>query len=137
MEYDETFTTEGSARQIRSLHKKLRFLTDRASNGDAPLTETEMELAGVERALDAITPGCYRMEDLSPEELAREIRIIQADLQLLADRPQLRRKRGYGRVSAEAPYADSRRPTDPRGGYRIDNRPRAGDADRNYAAGLL
>lgn len=66
-----------------------------------------------------------------------EVRAIQAQLQLLADHPQLRHRSGHGQVTAAAPFADSRRPTDPSSAWRIDNRPRSPDADRNYAAGLL
>ncbi len=64
----------------------------------------------------------------------QEIRLIQEHLQLIADRPQLRRRLGYGRVAITAPYADSRRPT---AGGRMDNRSYYNDQDRNYAAGLL
>lgn len=67
----------------------------------------------------------------------REVRAILEQLQLLADRPQLRHRLGYGKVRTEAPYADSRRPTDPRGGYRIDYRSRSCDQENNYATGLL
>lgn len=65
---------------------------------------------------------------------AREVRTIQERLQFLADRPQLRRQLGYGRVAITAPYSDSRRPTE-RG--RMDNMSYRCDQDRNYAAGLL
>lgn len=67
---------------------------------------------------------------------SREVRAILDQLQLLADRPQLRHRLGYGRVSAKAPYADSRRPTDPRE-YGIDYSSPSRDKQRNYAAGLL
>ena len=63
-----------------------------------------------------------------------EIRALQEQLQLLADRPQLRRRLGYGLVAITAPYADSRRPT---ADGRMDNRSYRADQDRNYAAGLL
>jgi hypothetical protein len=66
-----------------------------------------------------------------------EVRAILDQLQLLADQRQLRRRLGSVRVTTEAPSADSRRPTDPTGGYRIDNGSRGGDQDRNYATGLL
>lgn len=69
-----------------------------------------------------------------------EIRARQAELQLLADSPQLRHRRGLVRVSIAPPFADSRRPTDPDDGSRMwvmDYRFRASDAQRNYAAGLL
>jgi hypothetical protein len=81
-------------------------------------------------------------EDIAMTSQARrrtssEVRAILEQLQLLADRPQLRHRLGYGRVTTKAPYADSRRPTDPRQGWRIDNRSRKGDQDSNYAVGLL
>jgi hypothetical protein len=64
----------------------------------------------------------------------REVRAIQEQLQLLADRPQLRNRLGYGRAAAITPYADSRRPT---ADGRMDYRSYSADQDRNYAAGLL
>ena len=67
----------------------------------------------------------------------QEVRAILDQLQLLADQPQLRHRVGRVRVTTEAPFADSRRPTDPTGRYRIDNGSRGSDQDRNYAAGLL
>ena len=67
----------------------------------------------------------------------REIRAIQDQLQLLADRPQLRHRLGYARVSVAAPYLDSRRSTDPRAGNRADCRTYRRDQEANYAAGLL
>lgn len=66
-----------------------------------------------------------------------EVRAILEQLQLLADCPQLRHRLGLVRVTAKAPYADSRRPTDPRGGYQIDYSSPRCDKQRNYAAGLL
>jgi hypothetical protein len=70
----------------------------------------------------------------------REVAAIQEQLQLLADNPQLRHRLGYARVSSAAPYADSRRSTDPNDSSRrhiMDNGVRSTDAHRNYAAGLL
>lgn len=70
----------------------------------------------------------------------REIRAIQEQLQLLADNPQLRHRLGVRRVSTQAPFADSRRPTDPNDQTRrhpMDVAGNSGDRDRNYAAGLL
>jgi hypothetical protein len=67
----------------------------------------------------------------------QEVRSILEQLQLLADRPQLRHRLGYRRVTTDAPYADSRRSTDPRGGYGIDYTSPKRDQVRNYAAGLL
>lgn len=64
----------------------------------------------------------------------REVRTIQEQLQVLADHPQLRHRLGYGRVSVEAPYADSRRPNS---NGRMDFMSYCRDQDRNYAAGLL
>jgi hypothetical protein len=69
-----------------------------------------------------------------------EIRAIQEQLQLLADSPQLRRRLGYGRVTTAAPFADSRRPTDPKDAsrrYAADYTNPNSDRNRNYAAGLL
>ena len=66
-----------------------------------------------------------------------EVRSILDQLQLLADRPQLRHRLGLARVSTRAPFADSRRPNDAARGYRFDNRSRRSDQERNYAAGLL
>jgi hypothetical protein len=71
---------------------------------------------------------------------AGEIRALLEQLQLIADSPQLRHRLGYSRVSSDAPYADSRRPTDPNDGSRLyvmDYQFPASDAQRNYAAGLL
>lgn len=74
-----------------------------------------------------------------PRRIPQEIRAIQKELQLLADNPQMRRRRGH-LISYEAPYSDSRRSTD------TENRSRrsvtdcgtyAADQSRNYAAGLL
>lgn len=66
-----------------------------------------------------------------------EVNAILEQLQLLADRPQLRQTLGYGRVSATAPYADSRRRTDPRNRRGMDYTSPKRDQERNYAAGLL
>jgi hypothetical protein len=66
-----------------------------------------------------------------------EVHAIMEQLQLLADRPQLRHQLGYARVSANAPYADSRRRTDPRRGWGMDYTSPKCDQNRNYAAGLL
>ena len=63
-----------------------------------------------------------------------EVRAILEQLQQLADQPQLRHRLGYTRVTAQAPYADSRRPT---GNGRMDNGSYSNDQNRNYAAGLL
>ncbi len=70
----------------------------------------------------------------------REVRALLDQLQLLADSPQLRHRLGYARVSTAPPYADSRRPTDPKEGsrrYVMDCGGRDSDRERNYAAGLL
>lgn len=70
----------------------------------------------------------------------RDVRALLAQLQVVADNPQIRHRLGYARVSSEAPYADSRRPTEPDDGsrrYVMDYRNPARDAQRNYAAGLL
>lgn len=63
-----------------------------------------------------------------------EVRAIFDQLQQLADCPQLRHRLGYARVTAQAPYADSRRPN---GNGRMDNMSYRRDQDRNYAGGLL
>jgi hypothetical protein len=70
----------------------------------------------------------------------REVRAIQEQLQLLADNPQLRHRLGVRRVTTEAPFADSRRRTDPNDRTRRHVMDVAGcnsDRERNYAAGLL
>lgn len=64
-----------------------------------------------------------------------EVCAIMEQLQLLADSPQVRHRLGYARISAQAPYADSRRPND--GNGRMDFTSYYRDMDRNYAAGLL
>ena len=63
-----------------------------------------------------------------------EVRAVLDQLQVLADRPQVRHRLGYARVTAQAPYADSRRPTE---NGRMDFMSYYRDQDRNYAAGLL
>lgn len=69
-----------------------------------------------------------------------EIRAVLDQLQLIADRPQLRHRLGLGSVNTKAPYADSRRPTDPRQGWArgvMDYSNPKCDQSSNYAAGLL
>ncbi len=76
----------------------------------------------------------------SPQRTPSEIRAIQEQLQVLADNPQLRHRLGYRRATTEAPYADSRRHTDPDDRTRrhvMDVAGRNSDRERNYAAGLL
>ncbi len=76
----------------------------------------------------------------SRRRTAQEIRALQEQLQLIADCPQLRHRLGYARVSSQAPFADSRRPTDPGDTtrrYVMDYSGRNGDRDRNHASGLL
>jgi hypothetical protein len=107
---------------------------------DDVLTGIELDHEREQRALGALTDGNYRTAERPSCRTTREIRALQEQLQLLADRPQLRHRLGYGRVNTTAPYADSRRSTDSNDGsrrYVMDNRSRAGDNDRNYAAGLL
>lgn len=89
------------------------------------------------RILDALTDGNCRTGEQPPEQTARAIRVTLHRLQLLADRPRLRHRLGYGRVTTKAPFADSRRPTDPRTGNRPDCRSYRRDQDANYAAGML
>lgn len=74
------------------------------------------------------------MTSESRRRTPEEVRAILEQLQLLADRPDLRHRLGYARVTAQAPYADSRRPTN---NGRMDNRSYSTDQNRNYAAGLL
>jgi hypothetical protein len=69
-----------------------------------------------------------------------EIRAIQEQLEHLADNPQLRHRLGIRRVTTEAPFAGSRRRTDPNDRTRrhvMDVAARNSDRERNYAAGLL
>ena len=78
--------------------------------------------------------------DISRRRTPREIRAIQEQLQVLADNPQMRHRLGHGRVTTRAPYADSRRPTDPLDSSRrhvMDCPGRDRDRDANYATGLL
>jgi hypothetical protein len=81
------------------------------------------------------------MASNSPRRTRGEIAAILEQLQLLADDPQLRHRLGYGRLSAaDLPFADSRRPIDPRDGYRwrlADIAAHNRDADENYGRGLL
>jgi hypothetical protein len=89
---------------------------------------------------DALTHGSHWRVDQPTDRTAREVRALLDQLQLLADSPQLRHRLGYGRVSVQPPFADSRRPTDPDDGsrrYVMDNSGRDSDRERNYAAGLL
>jgi hypothetical protein len=72
--------------------------------------------------------------ELFDAEREREIQACLDELQVLADNPQLRHRRGYVRVSAALPFADSRRPTDPNDTTRrwvMDNGFSARDAERN------
>jgi hypothetical protein len=110
------------------------------------LTGQELVEWMAQLAHDASTDGNYVSEEIEAmgwgprRRTEGDIRTAQEQLQLLADSPQLRHRLGYGRVSVELPFADSRRATDPTdGSYRsvMDYSSPARDADRNYAAGLL
>jgi hypothetical protein len=104
------------------------------------LTDQEVAEERAQRALDALTDGNYRTAERPSRRTPREVRALLDQLQVLADCPQLRHRLGYGRVSVQPPFADSRRPTDPDDGsrrYVMDNSGRNSDRERNYAAGLL
>jgi hypothetical protein len=107
---------------------------------DDVLTDEEWAREQEQRIIDAESVALSAEREEQALLANSRARLIQEELQLLADNPQLRRRLRRGHVSTALPYADSRRPTDPNDTSRrhvMDYAGRNSDRDRNYAAGLL